>query len=82
MGFKQTLLKAGITEKGRHTEPEPQWEVQLMSLAEDAGLVNVATKGTSFEKCMFSTSFLVSDFVLHLIVAACIVYTVIVAGWI
>ena len=82
MGYKETLYKAGILEKGRKTQPNAPWEVQLTSLAEDAGLVNIATKGMSFENCMFSTSFIVSDFVLHLIVAACIIYTAIVAGWV
>jgi len=56
--------------------------MQIVSLLEDAGLVNIANGGWTFEQAMFGISFILPDNVIWAIVFASIAYSAMILHWI
>ncbi|HIH20297.1 hypothetical protein J4220_00415 [Candidatus Micrarchaeota archaeon] len=61
---------------------EPGIAMQIVSLLEDAGLVNIANGGWTFEQAMFGISFILPDNVIWAIVFASIAYSAMILHWI
>ena len=61
---------------------KPSIPMQLVSLMEDAGLVNIANGGWTFDQAMFGPSFILPDGVIWALVFASIGYSAMVMGWI
>lgn len=61
---------------------EPSIPMQIVSVMEDAGLVNIANAGWTFEEAMYGPSFLVPDPVLWMIVFGSIAYSAMLMHWI
>ncbi|NUN11415.1 hypothetical protein HUU53_02110 [Candidatus Micrarchaeota archaeon] len=58
----------------------PSIQFQIMSLAEDAGLVKYYNRGSSFEDAMSRLAFILPDEVVHAIALASGVYALLTLG--
>lgn len=61
---------------------QPSIPFQIVSLLEDAGLVNIANAGWTFEEAMYGPSFIIPDNVLWVVVFACVGYAAVLMHWI